>query len=79
MSSIPLKPLTEHALGVLWRISRDPCPRQEVNPGVRDRFYREELVEEILKPSPYKTVKGKVVYLQITEAGLKRLEESRKC
>lgn len=79
MSSTPLKPLTEHALGVLWRISRDPQPRQEINPGVRDRFYREHLVEEILLPSPYKTVKGNVVYLKITKAGLDRLEESRKC
>jgi|WetSurMetagenome_2_1015567.scaffolds.fasta_scaffold157851_2 hypothetical protein len=62
-------PLTEAAKKVLREIARAPMPRQEVNPGVADRLCREALVEDRDLPSPYKTRKGMVKHLAITEAG----------
>lgn len=63
-------PLSAHALHVLRWIAGAPQPRQEVNPGVADRFEREDLVSEVLLPSPYKTHHGKPIrHLAITPAG----------
>ena len=69
-------PLSEHALGVLETISRRPVPRQQVNAGVIDRLNREQLIEEVQLPSPYKVHKGRnTVFLAITDAGSTRLRE----
>ena len=63
-------PLTDHAIGVLREISRDPIPSNEVNPGVLNRLFRESLVKFVMLASPYKTHKGKLIrFLQITDAG----------
>lgn len=70
-----LRPLSDHARGVLSEIARGSMPRQEINPGVADRLIRGELVEEIYRPSPYSTVVGPVTYLQITPAGIAQVEK----
>ncbi len=75
MSSTPLRPLTKHAISELRRIKRSPCPAQEVNPGVSDRVRREGLVETVMLPSPYKTVKGPVAHFTLSEAGIAKLKE----
>ncbi len=75
MSSTMLRPLTKHAISELRRISRTPCPAQEINPGVSDRFRREGLVETIMLPSPYKTVKDPVAHYTVSEAGIAKLKE----
>lgn len=68
-------PLSRHALGILAELAQGPKPRQEINPGVVNRFERELLVESIDLPNPYKT-KGKTVPgLRITVEGLKRLSK----
>lgn len=69
-------PLTPHALSVLGWLSRGPQPCQEINAGVINRFVREDLVETVRLPSPYKTHKGALIdFLQITDAGRARLAE----
>lgn len=73
------RPLTEHALCVLRDLARRPLPQQEINPGVRDRLFRESLVEDVELPSPYAVHKGgKCTHLKITEAGLTRLAQAPK-
>ncbi len=62
-------PLSAHALEVLRRLAVADIPRQEINPGVVNRLFRENLVELVMLPSPYKTVRGDVRHLRITEAG----------
>jgi len=63
-------PLTAHALAELRDIASKPCPRQAVNPGVSDRLLREDLVEVVMLPSPFKTHGGKLLeHLEITDAG----------
>lgn len=64
-------PLTPAALKVLRWIERAPVPRHEVNPGVRDRLFREALVENQTLPNPeYKPGrKPTFVFLVITAAG----------
>lgn len=69
-------PLSESALGALRSLAHGPIPRQEVNPGVANRLEREDLVDEVDLPSPYKTHKGKKIrFLQINDAGRARLEK----
>lgn len=64
------RPLTEHAKSELRRLCQHPCPPQEVNPGVRDRFWRDGLIEEIKRPSPYKKDKGAdIIFIQASQAG----------
>lgn len=67
------RPLSSAAMTTLAEIERAPLPRQEVNPGVAGRLERESLVEFVELPSPYKTRKGKVTHLQITETGRRKL------
>ena len=64
----------------IWReladLAREPIVASEVNPGVINRFQREELAEFQNLPSPYKVDKGgKRPFLVITEAGRKVLAE----
>lgn len=65
----PLKP---GSIRVLERLlCKGPQPRHEINPGVRDRLHREDLVEEC------DGIKGRplVRHLRITAAGRARLDE----
>ncbi len=63
-------PLTDRAKEKLREIQLSPLPEQEINPGVRNRFFRESLVEYVMLPSPYKKHKGaNIRFLQITDAG----------
>jgi len=62
-------PLSKHALEVIERLRLGPLPRTEINPGVWNRLLREpDLVEEVWLPSPYKTVRGNVLFLKLKEA-----------
>jgi hypothetical protein len=70
-------PLTPAALDMLAYIARQPIPLQEINPGVRNRFDRELLVDYVELPSPYKTHKGrKITFAQINDAGRAALSAS---
>jgi hypothetical protein len=70
-------PLTPAALGVLSLLTRGAIPVQEINPGVRNRFDREVLVDYVELPSPYKTHKGrKITFAQINDAGRAALTAS---
>lgn len=51
-------PLSAHALEVMEDLRTRPLPRQELNPGVLNRLYREGLIEDVDLPSPYKKHKG---------------------
>lgn len=65
-------PLSAHAISVLRDLSRGPVERHLINPGVRDRFWRESLAEDVELPG----ARGKTrPYLRITEAGTARLRE----
>ena len=68
-------PLSEVARVTLGRLLGEPIPRSQVNPGVADRLEREGLVEVVDLPSPFRTVRGKVRHLRVTEAGRQRLAE----
>lgn len=75
MATAPLNgtkthPLSAYALDVLRWIAEEPRPRQEVNPGVANRFDREGLTEDVDLPSPYKTHRGSpIAHLRITPSG----------
>lgn len=76
LNGVKTHPLTKHALNVLVEVSRRPCPRQEINPGVNDRLEREHLTEIYKAPSPYKSHKGALIdFIRITDKGRQRLEE----
>ena len=65
-------PLSAHDLAELRHIDRSPVPQCAVNPGVVNRLKREELVEIVMLPSPFKTHKGrKIAHLEITEEGIR--------
>jgi hypothetical protein len=66
-------PLSDHARNWLATIARAPVPRQDINPGVANRLLRGDLVEEVQLPSPYRSVKGNVAHLRITDAGRKEI------
>ena len=70
-------PLSAHALAELRNIQTRPEPRIGVNPGVVNRLLREDLVELVQLPSPFKSHRGGVTeHLRITEAGRKVLGAS---
>lgn len=67
-------PLSAHAIAELKDIALRPVPCCSVNPGVQNRLRREQLVEIVALPSPFKTHKGgNAPHLQITQAGRDRL------
>jgi hypothetical protein len=67
-------PLSAHALGVLGWLLQGPMPRMRINPGVVDRFEREELAREVWLPSPFASHKGATcAHIEITEAGRQAL------
>lgn len=74
-TSAKTHPLSDHAWNVLAQLSCAPVPRSEVNPGVVDLLAREALIELVDLPSPFKTRKGLVQHLQITDAGRDRMAE----
>ena len=68
-------PLSAHALEELRNIARAPEPKSGVNPGVVDRLTREDLVEVVDLPSPFKAHKGGTCpHLRITDAGIAVLQ-----
>lgn len=71
--NIKTHPLTEKAKDALRGLLTGPEPAQEYNPGVVNRLRREALVELVQLPSPYKTRKGNIAHLRITEAGRKAI------
>jgi hypothetical protein len=78
MTTTPLygtktRPLSDVALAALRLVARDPLPRHRLNPGVSTRLRQENLVEIVDLPSPYKTKKGLLPHLRITDAGRERL------
>lgn len=67
--------LSEHAKGVLQMLRDGPRPRREFNPGVVNRLLRNDIVETVDLPSPYKTHKGgNCEHLRITPFGQKLIE-----
>lgn len=68
------RPLSDFARSELASLQRRPRPRQDINAGVVDRLLRGAFVEIVSLPSPYKTVKGNVEHLQITNAGRRAVE-----
>jgi hypothetical protein len=69
-------PLTDHAWAVLGQLARGPIPSSEINPGVNNRFRREDLAETVELPSTFASHKGKkIAFTQITAAGRARLAE----
>lgn len=58
-------PLSKFALAVLEELKEKPKPTREVNPGVVGRLLRDDLVEIVQLPSPYKTRIGLVQHLQL--------------
>lgn len=68
------RPLTAHALAELRSLLAGPRPTQAFNPGVVDRLTREDLATIGRMPSPYKTRRGTVPALEITDAGRRALQ-----
>lgn len=65
-----MKPLSDHARGILRDMLRRPVPLQEVNAGVYDKLRREGLAKIIPYTSPYAKHKGGVCdHLTLTDAG----------
>lgn len=63
-------PLSKHAVYALRRLANEgPTPRQEFNPGVVNRLVREDLAKMEQRPSPYRTVRGNVSFLVLTNSG----------
>lgn len=76
LNGVKTHALSAHALAELRNIAQSPEPSLGVNPGVINRLMREELVEVVRLPSPFKTHKGRPIdHLQITDAGRARLKE----
>lgn len=62
-------PLSRHAMAVLEKLEAGPVPRQSINPGVCNRLLREQLVEEVQLPSPFKTHRGRLIpHLRLPES-----------
>lgn len=66
-SAVSLPPTS---LQVLTGLQRGAIPRAEINPGVTTKLYHLGLAREVSRPSPFKTVKGLVLHVEITESGL---------
>ena len=76
LNGIKTHPLSHHARGVLVALGKvGQTPAQTINPGVVNRLAREGLIELYLAPTPYRTRKGRINWLRITEVGLRRLAQ----
>jgi len=62
-------PLSDFAREVLRSLCVSAKPCQQVNPGVVNRLMRENLIEIVQLPSPYKKTKGNISHMKITKAG----------
>lgn len=69
--------MTPSLKSALERLARGDEPRQSVNPGVAQKLERDGLASEVDIPSPFKTVKGLVRGLRITEQGRQALKAAR--
>jgi hypothetical protein len=69
----PPTPLSAHALDVLRDVAYSPVPMQSINPGVTSRLLRDELIEQVDLPSPFKTHKAgkRIAFARVTEKGHK--------
>lgn len=68
-------PLTDHAVEVMGTLKTRAVPAQEINPGVLNRLLREQLIDLIDKPSPYKTHRGQPIsHARLSDMGFERLE-----
>jgi hypothetical protein len=73
------RPLSAFAIGVLEGIARTPQTAISINPGVVDRLKREDLVELVMLPSPYKShAGGDCWHLRITAKGMAALDNRRR-
>lgn len=70
-----VKPLTTHGFAMLRRLTEAPVPKREVNPGLFDKLVREGLAKAADHPSQFGIKGQKTTYLEITPAGMSRLEE----
>lgn len=65
----PFRPLSEYALAALRQMEKYPIAPHTINPGVRNRLYREGLMEYYEGLGDWK--------LRITDAGRAALSKSR--
>ena len=80
LNGVKTHPLSEHALASLDDLQAGPRPAAQFNPGVVNRLMREDLVEVVDLPSPFKTHKGRAIpHLRITDSGRDRVFGARKC
>jgi len=73
----PAKPLSALAKKTLRSLLTAPVPRQEINAGLCWKLEEGGLVETCWLPNPYKTKRGTVRYLRITDAGRRMAEGER--
>jgi hypothetical protein len=70
-------PLSEHAKEVLRSLARFNLPAHRINPGVRDRLGREELIEiREIRSSNNKSLMGGTNWVFITDAGRALVERN---
>jgi DNA-binding PadR family transcriptional regulator len=68
--------MSAHATARLRDLLAGPQPSQEFNPGVVNRLQRSGYVEIVHLPSPYRTRRGNIAYLRITDAGREFLAQT---
>lgn len=66
-------PLTEHGWRALEMLFRGAVPAQVINAGVVNRLLREDLAELYLAPTPYRTRKGNISWLRITQTSFEKV------
>lgn len=76
LNGMKTHPLTPVAVAALRRLVCRWVPRQEINAGVVDRLERGGLIEEMDRPSPYRTHKtGRMVrHVTASAAGVAEIE-----
>lgn len=68
------KPLSAHARDALTTLRLGPRPRQEFNAGVNAVIEARGLVESFWRETPYKTRKGLILWLKLTEDGAREAQ-----
>lgn len=71
----PHNPPSNHAMGVLVRIAKEPFPAQEVNQTVANKLLQFKYIRMEERPSPYKTHPPHTLvnFMVITTKGLQAL------
>ena len=77
LHGVKTHPLSEAALHTLSELRDAYIPAQEINPGLLNRLDRGGLVDYSDRPSPYKTRKGMVSHVTISDQGIDVLTEGR--